>query len=280
MKNIIVLALVILFSSTLLNSQSWQRDEPVTEPPLQVFHSNYALNLPTAETLKQGEFLYGIGHRFRLPVSSGFSDLFGLDGGVVNRLNLGYAVTDDIFLNLGRSNQGGQFDFEVKYKTLELKNETLPVLISLLGGVAYTSKPVPDIEETSRLFTYYGTAIVNAAVTKKFALGINPTYIYNANVQCECAENTFLVGSYAQYYIDDMWSIIAEANQTITGWRDFYNSYAVGFELETGGHFFKFSVSNNTLLNLSQYGAGAQSAFLGSADNNNLHFGFMITRIL
>ena len=81
---------ITIFIPTLLFSQSWQRKSEVVEPPLQLFHSTYAYALPTAETLKQGDYLYGISHRFTLPVSSGFEQLFGIDGPVINMMNLGY----------------------------------------------------------------------------------------------------------------------------------------------------------------------------------------------
>jgi len=267
---------------SLLFSQSWKRTEEVTEPPLQLFSSTYAYALPTAETLTQGDFLYGISHRFNLPVSSGFDQLFGIDGGVVNMMNLGYGVTDDIFVNLGRSNLQSQWWFETKYKAIKIKDDTFPLLISFLGGVAYSSRPVPepDFDRAGRDWHFYGMVIINTLIGKKIGLGITPTFSYNSHLQCPEVENSITLGTYAEYYIDDMYSILLEANPTIAGWRQGYNSYTAGFVMETGGHFFKFSVSNNTAINIQQFNAGAQDAFLGSAENNNIHFGFQITRNL
>lgn len=274
--------LIALFIPILLVSQTWQRKTEVVEPPLQLFHSTYAYALPTAETLKQGDYLYGISHRFTVPVSSGFEQLFGIDGPVTNMMNLGYGLTDDIFLNLGRSNRESQWWFETKYKALEIRNETLPILVSFLGGVAYSSRPVPEPADLAsfRDWHFYGVAIINTLIGEKLGIGITPTFSYNSHLQCPEVENSVTMGAYAEYYLSDIYSVLIEANPTITGWRNKYDSYTVGFSMETGGHFFKFSVSNSTAINIQQFNAGAQSAFLGSGDNNNLHFGFQITRNL
>jgi hypothetical protein len=274
--------LIAIFIPSILVSQTWQRKTEVKEPPLQLFQSTYAYALPTAETLKQGDYLYGISHRFTVPVSSGFEQLFGIDGPVINMMNLGYGLTDDIFLNLGRSNRESQWWFETKYKAIEIRNETLPILVSFLGGVAYSSRPVPEPKdlEAGRDWHFYGVAIINTLIENKLGIGITPTFSYNSHLQCPEVENSVTLGAYAEYFIDEMYSILIETNPTITGWRNQYDSYTVGFTMNTGGHFFKFSVSNNTAINIQQFNSGAQSAFLGSGENNNLHFGFQITRNL
>lgn len=281
MKLLLTLISITLLP-TLLFSQSWKRDKDVVEPPLQLFHSTYAFALPSAETLKKGDYLYGISHRFSVPVSSGFKQLYGIDGPVVNMMNFGYGLTDDIFLNLGRSNYQSQWWFETKYKAIEIRNDYLPVVISFLGGVAYSTRPipVPDNLEAGRDFHYYGVAIINTLIEEKLGIGITPTFSYNSHLHCPEVVNTVTLGAYAEYYIDDMYSLLVEANPTITGWRSKYNSYTAGFSMETGGHFFKFSVSNNKTINIQQFNSGAESAFLGSQENNNIYFGFQITRNL
>lgn len=282
MRNYLSLFIIIFFPAIIF-SQSWKQEKKeIVEPPLQLFHSTYAYALPTAETLNKGDYLYGISHRFTVPVSSGFDQLFGIDGPVTNMMNFGYGITDDIFVNLGRSNYQAQWWFETKYKAIKVRSEDLPLLISFLGGVAYTTKPipVPQDERVGRDWHFYGVAIINTLIDHKLGLGITPTFSYNSHLQCPDVQNSVTLGAYAEYYLNDMYSILVEANPTLYGWRDRYDSYTVGFSMETGGHFFKFSVSNNSNINIQQFNAGAKSAFLGSGNNNNLYFGFQITRNL
>jgi hypothetical protein len=74
----------------------------------------------------------------------------------------------------------------------------------------------------------------------------------------------------------ESWSLIIEVNPTLRGWRDKYDSFAFGVEIETGGHFFKILVGNNTAINLSQFLAGAGNSF----KSGDWHLGFNISRLL
>ena len=60
----------------------WQRTSDATETPIFVFHSAQSANLPTAETLFQGEWQFEISHRFFPPFAEGYDALWGLDGPV------------------------------------------------------------------------------------------------------------------------------------------------------------------------------------------------------
>ena len=56
-----------------------------------VFHSTQSANLPTTETLRGGNWLFEISHRFSPRISEGVGALWGLDGPVYNRLGLSFA---------------------------------------------------------------------------------------------------------------------------------------------------------------------------------------------
>lgn len=273
---LLIFIFTITFNSKVY-SQGWQREEEAEELPSQeLFHSIISLNLPTAETIKKGDFYFNIVHRFNTPIESGPSDLWGLDGSVTMRLELGYGITDDLYASLGRSNKFGNYELAVKYKTFEIKNEVLPINISLIGGMAYNDKPQIPTAQNSDKYQFFGQVPINMLYDKKLGFGIVPSYLYNSNINCDCIGSA-TIGSYVQYYIDDMWSVLAETNNTIDGYRGIYDSYSIGVEMETGGHFFKFLVSNNININMSQFLAGSAKAFDKS---NGLHLGFQITRNL
>jgi hypothetical protein len=270
MKYFVILFLFI--SCVIAHSQpSWQREAPV-ELPLQLFSSPDALNLPTTETLQKGDIYFHISHKFLVPVSEGIDELFGFDGSVYMRLGLGYGITDELFAQLGRSNLNGNIDLQLKWKVLEINSDVLPLAVAVNGGVAYNSKVVNEPEDKSRLWQYYGFIIANTMVGKSLGLGISPGFLYNANLFCEEPINSWTMGAYAQYFFDERWSVIAEANPTLNGWRQFYNTYSLGMEIETAGHFFKVALSNNVYTNFSQF-------MTGSLDDK-LHITFLITRVL
>ena len=273
---VLVILSLLIFNST-MNAQDrksrWKSSAPV-QIDLSLFHSTEVANLPTAETLQKGDFHFEISHRFNTPISSGWGELYGFDGSVSMRLALGYALTDHFLFTLGRSNRDGNIDFRLKYKAFQIRNDVLPTLISIRAGGAYNGKAI-NVENGDK-YQFYGQLIVNTLYNKKLGIGFVPSYLYNSHIYCLDTQDTFTFGMYAQYYVSDGWNVFLEFNPTVTGWRNQFNSMAFGVELETGGHFFKILLGNNTKLNPSQYLAGA----IDEINSGDWHFGFNITRLL
>lgn len=276
LRNAVFVFVALLFLTSLAFSQSrWSRKEQ-TRPDLQLFHSTFLINLPTAETQQKGNLEFEISHRFVPPVSEGGSALFGFDGPVNMRIALGYAFTNRLIVTLGRSNVNDNVDLQFKYKALQLRNSLLPILVTLNGGAAYNSQLSYELQDNNRRYQYWGQMIINTMIGKKLGLGVVPSYVHNAHVYCEDVQYSFTAGNYIQYYVSPLWSIAAEWIPTVTGWRQYHNSFSFGIELETGGHFFKVFATNNKTLNTTQYLSGADLDF----DNGDWRLGFMITRVL
>ncbi|MDZ7722469.1 MAG: DUF5777 family beta-barrel protein [candidate division KSB1 bacterium] len=107
---------------------------------LQLFHSLNALVLPSAETPSRGDILFKVSHRFRPPVGDGIKAFWGLDGPANIRLALGYAITDRIFVNVGRTNVYDNADLQLRYKAWTWDNDLLPVVLTFQGGAAWNSQ--------------------------------------------------------------------------------------------------------------------------------------------
>ncbi len=274
---IILITLLILIQLVNINAQpSWEAEEEQPAKSIHLFNSPEVFSLPTTETQSKGDFYFGIYHKFVIPVSNGIDDLFGIDGGVVMRISLGYTPLDNLFLNFGRSNKDGNYDFQAKYKLLSINNETAPMNFAINGGLAYNSKLNPEPVDKSRLYQYYFSLIANTLISEKIGIGVAPSYLINSNCNCEKTYNSFTLGTYIQYFFNEHWSLFVEANPTITGWRNKFDSYTTGVEYELGGHFFKIILTNNTSINSSQYLSGAGSAF----ETGDLHIGFVISRVM
>ncbi|MBX3044099.1 MAG: hypothetical protein KIT33_04510 [Candidatus Kapabacteria bacterium] len=273
-KFYLILIFIITSNSSVFSQSKWQRTEPLEEN-ISIFRSVEALSLPTTETMQAGNIYFHISHKFLVPVSEGFSELFGFDGGIFMRLALGYGITDDLFASIGRSNHNGNIDLQLKYNLLETKQFGLPIAVAINGGAAYNSKVRNEPEDKSRLLQYYGNLILNSK-TGKFGFGIVPSFLYNSNIECSECQFSWTLGAYGQYFFNERWSVIAEANPTLNGWRQYYDTYSIGAEVETAGHFFKVFISNNVYTNMSQFLSGATSAF----DKGDVHIGFVITRVL
>lgn len=275
-----IFLLFFMFSTSIFAQSKWKRTEPVVEVEKTIFKSTQAFNLHTAEVLPINDLFYGISHRFNGPISDGYSTFFGLDNGAMMRMILAYGITDQIMLTLGRSNFESNVDLQVKYKFLNSDIAGLPIILALNAGIAHIGKPQVKIENSQKEFQPFVSLILNTMLFENLAIGINPSYLYNTVPACPCNNYSILLGSYIQYYFgDDMTSLILESINTVDGWRGDgvnpnYDTYSLGIEFETGGHFFKLLLSNNNLINQSQIFNGSKNEF----KLKNLILGFQITR--
>ena len=271
--------LLIVFSAFIEPASAqdirWRRGSVVV-PELALFHSTHAINLPTAETLQTGDFEFEVSHHFIPFIKEGSAALWGLDGPVNIRLALGYAPSDNMIITLGRSNVTDNLDLQVKYKLAQVRNDIVPFGVTLNVGIARNANVGSLSNGCSRNFQYFGQIIFNTMIIDKIGFGLVPAYLYNSALTTNAIKYSFTMGTYLQYYIVRSWSVLMEWNPTVTGWRASYNSLSMGVELETGGHFFKIFVTNNSFLNTSQFLAGAINRF----SNGDIRLGFMITRLL
>jgi hypothetical protein len=244
-----------------------------------VFHSPQSANLPTAETLRGGEWLFEISHRFLPAVSAGADALWGFDGPVYNRLGLAYAPTDRLLLGVVRSNLDDNLDLNAKFRIAEGGRGATPWMLGVAGGVAFnTEAPVGADDNESQA---YGQAIFNVLLGDRLAVGLVPSVLYNPTIRFVSHEVDFALGLNAQLYLSEQVSFLAEWVATPThpdvdaaGLEN--DSGSFGIEFETGGHFFKVLLTNQVRMNPAQYLAGSSAPF----EADQWRVGFNITRLL
>lgn len=255
---------------------TWVRTGAKASAPLELFHSNQGLNLPTAAVLSKEIFEFEVAHRFYPVIKDGHDVLFGLDGPANIRFALAYGISDRVSIGLGRSNLDDNLDLNVKLRGLEIRNQSMPVLIGFQAGAGWNTQVFGLSNTDSRSFQYYVRIIANTMVANRLGLGIVPSYLYNTDVRAENTGDIVTLGIIVQYWVSRSFSLLAEWDPAIAG-DDYLNDpLACGIELETGGHFFKLLASNSTRLNPSQYIAGSDNP----AGGNYWHLGFSITRLL
>ncbi len=269
----LLLCTLMLSSLIVAQETSWERAEPASHT-LHLFHSPYVASLPTAETMQQGDLEFEVSHRFTRPVTTGYETFWGFDGPATIRLALGYAVTDNFMVHVGRSNVTDNLELQFKHKLWERNSDVLPLMFSIRGAVVYNGEVFTPLKINSMRYQAYGQAILNTQLGESLALGLVPSYLYNADIFANETQYSFTLGSAAQYYFSTRMSLLAEWNPTVSGLRQTYNSITLGLEIETGGHFFKIVLSNNDKVNTSQYLVGADK----DVTQGDVGFGFMITR--
>lgn len=271
---------VLLVAPTLAAAQEppvrWQRRDAPTEVPITVFHATQSANLQTAETLRKGEMLFEISHRFSNPFSSGSSTLWGLDGPVFMRLGLTYAATDRVMVGLIRSNLNDNLDLRGKVRLFEGGRETLPTMVAVAGGWSWNTETpeLAGIEDNEA--QGYVEFILNARVGERLAVGVVPTLVHNPRLKDVEAQNAFVLGLNGNLYLAPMISlagewIVSEARDGLE-----HDTGSLGIELETGGHFFELMVTNSARPNPVQALAGSPTPF----SPHEWRFGFNVTRLL
>ncbi|HIF08108.1 MAG TPA: hypothetical protein EYQ64_14575 [Gemmatimonadetes bacterium] len=274
-------AMLLLGASSTVDAQQrperFQRREQQTEAEMAVFHSPQAANLPTAETLKKGEWLFEISHRFFPPVSDGADALWGFDGPVTNRLGLAYAASDRVMLGVLRSNRSDNVELNVRARLFEGGSEAVPVMIGLMGGLAWNTQAPTGAGADENESQQYAQLMFNALLGDRLALGLVPSLLRNPTIVDASSETVFALGMHAQLYVSEMVSFLSEwIISEDRGTDQRHDSGSFGIEFETGGHFFKVMLTNQQLMNPTQFLGGTDAEFTP----DEWRIGFNITRLL
>ena len=241
-----------------------------------VFKSHQSANLATTETLQGGNWLFEISHRFQTPISSGSSELWGIDGPAWIRLGLSWAPADRLLFGVIRTNNEDNLELNGRFRFLEADFGGTPLHLALVSGGAWNTDPVLTAGAEDNEFQYYAQLVANTIVADRVALGVSPTYLRNPRIRDVDPANTFSVGLYGQWYFAQSLSVLAEwiVSEEI---EDFEHDIGtLGFEFRTRGHHFKLVATNQPALNPTQHLAGSPNPF----DLDEMRFGFNITRLL
>jgi hypothetical protein len=266
--NAFVLAVVATFGS-LAVPEALRAQEPV------VFRSTQSANLPTAQTIRSGNLMFEISHRFA-PISGGSDRLWGLDGPVFNRLGLAWAPTDRVMIGVQRSNLDGNLELNAKGRFLEGGGAGFRYQVGAMGGAAWNTSAAETATVESNEAQYYAQVMLNARAGERFALGVVPTFIRNPRIDDPEPENGFAVGLHGQFWVAEGVSLIGEWILTEES-DDFpHDPLTFGIDLQTRGHVFKLVASNQMRMNPTQYLAGSRDGY----DSDAWRLGFNITRVL
>lgn len=254
----------------------WQRQQEAAPVPVTVFHSTHAANLPTAETLLRGEWLFEISHRFFPAVADGAGDLWGFDGPVANRIGLSYAASHRLMIGILRTNVLDNLELNAKVRLLE-REGALRWMVGAAGGWAVNTAAEDDGGIEANETQAYAQVMLNLGLGDgRVALGVVPGLLRNPRLQDVDPETVFVLGLHGQLYVSDQVSFLTEwiVSPERQGMENDTGTF--GVELETGGHFFKIILTNQYLMNPTQVLAGTPDDFAPDA----WRVGFNITRLL
>ena len=257
-----------------------QNDE-VVNYTFATFKANRVINGQSVETTSGGELNFIIGHRFG-KINDGFNEFFGLDQATI-RLGFEYGLMDNLNIGIGRSSFQKTYDGYIKYKLLRQSTgaKKMPVTLTLFSGISVNGQEdlVPDQPElfTSRL-GYSFQALLARKFNNSFSLQLSPTLIHKNLVEEANDNNDFYaLGVGTRYKLSNRVSLNLEYFHRFNNTEDpaFYNSMAVGFDIETGGHIFQLQVTNSKGM-IERYFVTETT---GDVTKGDIFFGFNINRV-
>ncbi|MFB6279143.1 MAG: DUF5777 family beta-barrel protein [Salinibacter sp.] len=267
-----------------------ERTTASTKSPAYPFSGWRLLNLPTTRALDEGSSLFLISHRFAPPVNRGYDALYGLDGPSVIKLSLGHALTDNLLVTLGRSNESNDVELGTHYQLAQQRGERgWPLGLSLHGTVNWITERPPDGRSRFRgeAFKVTGQASVARAFGDRIGVLLVPGVLFNPAVGPDGEQALLTLGVGGRVDVYRNISVFGEWVPILSGYvrtrslgnLNRFDSWGTGVQITTSGHVFQIVLTNSVGGATDQYLAGGDLDVRNVLDGN-LRLGFNIFRIL
>ena len=289
MKKLIIALSCLLIQSSLhaqdidlfkdMDEQNKKETKDKTDYAAYTFKTTRLTNSHTIENVGKGILDFRITHRFGR-VNQGAYDLFGLDNASM-RMALDYGITDRLMVGVGRSTFEKQFDGFLKYKILRQSAgyKNMPITLSYVAtGILKTLKdPDPTIKKNFTDRLYFAHQLL---IARKFndytSIQLMPTIVhYNIVPKANDPNDLFSLGIGARQRISKRVNLTGEYYYQFNKLSGYYNSFSVGFDIETGGHVFQLHFTNSTGMTERTF----ITETTGQWGKGDIHFGFNISRV-
>lgn len=265
-----------------------EKDTPKqTNYTFATFKSTRLINGSSIECLGAGVLDFRIAHRFG-SLNSGIDGFYGIDN-AYTKLCLDYGITRWLMVGIGHSAFNKEDDGFLKLKLLRQKTGGgMPITLSYFAGASIETMPAPVLADSSykwllsnRLY-YAHQLMIARKFNDRISIQLMPGVVhYNLVDSSKFKNNTLILGIGGRVKLTKRSAITAEYfyrlnNTTLTvNKQPTYNSFSLGFEIETGGHVFQLMVTNSQGI--------TERTFMGqttdSWSNNQLHVGFNMSRV-
>lgn len=237
------------------------------------FKSTRLVNGHTVEIRSPKVLEFVISHRFGR-VNLGGQEFWGLDQATI-RLALEYGLAKNLTVGVGRASFYKAYDGYLKYQVLR-QSDVMPFTVTGFGSMVYTSDQNLAIENFHR-YDYTGQLLIARKFNSKLSLQLMPTFIQRNLVNTnDDANGLIAMGIGGRYKISNRVSINTEYYPQLTDYNTaLHNSFAIGVDIETGGHVFQLHLTNAQQMN--------EPGFIGETEDDffsgDIHFGFNISRV-
>jgi Membrane bound beta barrel domain (DUF5777) len=224
------------------------------------------VNTPTSRMVDKGDWLFLISHRFFPPVNEGYDAFWGLDGSGIIFLNLGYAITNNLFVNLGRSNSSDNVQLDIKYGLKQqYPGEKLPFAAAGQMSLNWISEKSGDKDRfRSEAFKLSFQGILSSRLVEGVGVNVVPAILLNQDSNTDGEDPLFTIGLGGRTHVWRSISVIGEWVPIVSGYTltstfgefNRFDSWGGGIELDVGGHVFQIIITNSAGLTADQYMRG------------------------
>ncbi|MFC2107008.1 DUF5777 family beta-barrel protein [Bacteroidota bacterium] len=284
------LLLLIMLSPLFMINFSYSQDDlmdlledkktETTDYSYATFKTTRICNGQSIENPPNGNLIFIISHHFGR-INEGFHEWWGLDQANI-RFGFEYGVNDWLALGLGRSSLNNTFDGFTKIKLLRQSTglRKMPVSISYFGNIAINSEKWTDPDRKDYFdnrLQYVNQILIARKFNRWLSLQLTPSLIHRNLVTTKEDQNdVFAIGVGGRVKLTNRISINSEYFYLLPGKTadDYYNSFTIGCDIETGGHVFQIYATNSRGLIEEAFIANTTGSWL----DGDIHIGFNITR--
>ncbi|MBS1650662.1 MAG: hypothetical protein JSU07_01510 [Bacteroidetes bacterium] len=256
--------------------------KPAKEITTATFKTTRLINFHTIEVLGKRSLDFRISHRFG-DMNQGVYQAWGIDGGANIRLGLEYSHDGRFMFGIGRTSINKIVDGFLKYRLLRQDNANMPISITLFSGAYHTFErtyvnSVKYYEFPSDRLSFCNQIMIARKFNSRFSLQITGAMVHvNLVPNITDKNDCYIVGAVARYKFTKRQAITIEYGYRLNNYSNtpYYNSFGVGYDIETGGHVFQVHFTNSTGLTEDQYFMYSQSNW----SNWGIRLGFNISRV-
>lgn len=274
--------------SKLLEEQLQSEEKNTTQYVTATFKTTRLVNGHTVETTAKGVLDVRIDHRFG-PVagrSGGPYNFFGLDDATM-RMGFEYGLTNRLMIGIGRSTNEKTYDALLKWKILRQSTGKVKIPVTLdyaltfalqtdSSGLSATDKKAIK-QQFSRRFSFTHQLIIGRKFTEGLSLQIMPTVVHR-NYPLDGGKNdVWAFGFGGRQKLSKRTSFNAEYYYQLSEYKvpGTYNTFSVGFDIETGGHVFQLHLTNARGMTESLFVPGTTYSW----GKGEIRMGFNLSRV-
>ncbi|MDB5257434.1 MAG: hypothetical protein JWM14_2129 [Chitinophagaceae bacterium] len=253
---------------------------------LPAFKTTRIVNGHSVETVKAHHLDFRVTHHFGDIGGSagGVHTMYGLDNAADIRIAFEYGVTERLTIGAGRSKISEMVDAYLKYRLLyQTEDNKVPVSLTLFANAAITPQQATDnspYNNVANRLSYVYQVLIARRFNSRLSWQVMPAFFHRNFVFDPLDENDlFVLGTGMRLKLTKRFALLADYYFIFSGYRMerqdlYFPPLGLGVEIETGGHVFHLTFTNNPAIVENSYFANSTDSW----SKGQIKFGFNISR--